>query len=535
MKVPRINLKNISPIYKGIVTLIVTLIVTQYLSIRLFNVIKENENLQVKHEALQLKNQLQNILNHSENATRVISFLVENNFSETYFDSISKQIVTENKFIDALQIIEGNTIVKTFPLEGNEKTIGYKVLEEPKHANEAKISVKRNSLYFEGPIPLIQGGEGVVGRLPIYKKNKLWGFSSVIIRKETLLKAIGFDTNEKLHFCYQVSKVDNPNFAFFKMEKPTDTKVYYQTHLDSGNWQISVWNKSPQYNNRAMQFSILGILFSITLGILIYILTNQPYKLRKIVAEKTHNLEVANKDLEKRAQELIVSNKELEQFAYVASHDLQEPLRMITNFLTQIERKYSDVLDDKGKTYIQFAVDGAKRMKTMILDILEFSRVGKYDETATEIDTNKLIQRINLMYLDSLQQKNIDLIYFNLPVIIGHELPLQQVFSNLISNAIKYASTEKKPIIKISCQEQDDFWLFSVQDNGIGIPEEYYEKIFIIFQRLHAKTEYSGSGVGLSIVKKIIEKLGGKIWLQSKVNEGTTFYFTVVKKAENLV
>nr|MCU0350341.1 CHASE domain-containing protein [Flavobacterium sp.] len=311
MKLPEINLKNVSPIYKGIATLIVTLLVTQYLSIRLFNVVKENEILQVKHEALQLKNQLQNILNHSENATRVISFLVENNFSETYFDSISKQIVTENKFIDALQIIEGNTIVKTFPLEGNEKTIGYKVLEEPKHANEAKISVKRNSLYFEGPIPLIQGGEGVVGRLPIYKKNKLWGFSSVIIRKETLLKAIGFDTNEKLHFCYQVSKVDNPNFAFFKMEKPTDTKVYYQTHLDSGNWQISVWNTSPQYNNRAMQFSILGILFSITLGILIYILTNQPYKLRKIVAEKTHNLEVANKDLEKRAQELIVSNKEL--------------------------------------------------------------------------------------------------------------------------------------------------------------------------------------------------------------------------------
>lgn len=247
---------------------------------------------------------------------------------------------------------------------------------------------------------------------------------------------------------------------------------------------------------------------------------------RKISELLLHDLNIS---LHQQAKELSASNAELEQFAYVASHDLQEPLRMVTSFLTQLELKYNDIIDDKGKKYIHFAVDGAKRMRQIILDLLEFSRVGRFSSTIEEVSIAKVIEDTLFLYRKKIEEKQAVIRYKKMPILQSYIGPIRQLFQNLISNAIKYKHFNRPPEITISCQETDVDYVFAIKDNGIGINSEYFEKIFIIFQRLHHKDEYSGTGMGLAISKKIVENLGGKIWVESTEGEGSTFYFNIAK------
>jgi PAS domain S-box-containing protein len=253
---------------------------------------------------------------------------------------------------------------------------------------------------------------------------------------------------------------------------------------------------------------------------------------KDITARKTSELLLKdlNASLQKQAKELAISNTELEQFAYVASHDLQEPLRMITSFLTQLELKYGDVVDEKGKKYIHFAVDGAKRMRQIILDLLEFSRVGKPEDNKEQIDVDEIIKDVLILYRKQIEEQNAIISYTNMPSLFAYKAPIGQIFQNLISNGLKYQTLGNHVQIEISCKDEGDFWKFAVSDNGIGIKREYFEKIFIIFQRLHNKDEYAGTGMGLAITKKIIENMGGLIWLESEERKGSTFYFTIIKE-----
>jgi PAS domain S-box-containing protein len=221
------------------------------------------------------------------------------------------------------------------------------------------------------------------------------------------------------------------------------------------------------------------------------------------------------------------TNNELEQFDYVASHDLQEPLRMVTSFLSQLEKKYGETLDEKAKEYIYYAVDGAKRMRHIILDLLEYSRAGKSNEKLKDIDINDVIQEIEILHSQQILELNASIIKTNLPIIHTHKTPIRQVFQNLISNGLKYHKIGIPPEITITCFTKNSNWHFVVSDNGIGIEQAYHEKIFVIFQRLHNKEEYSGTGIGLAITKKIIESIGGNIWLKSEKNMGCEFHFTI--------
>jgi len=240
-------------------------------------------------------------------------------------------------------------------------------------------------------------------------------------------------------------------------------------------------------------------------------------------------LKELNENLQLQTKELATSNAELEQFAYVASHDLQEPLRMVTSFLSQIERKYSDILDDKGRQYIKFAVDGAKRMRQVILDLLEFSRVGNLDDSLEDVDLDKLVNEILALHRKQIDEKKAVILFEDLPVIHSYKTPLRQILTNLISNGLKYVSAGAAPNIQILCSETESHWQITVRDKGIGIDPAYFDKIFIIFQRLHNKDEYLGTGMGLAIAKKIVENLGGTIGVDSSEGNGSTFYFTVLK------
>ncbi|RKS03156.1 PAS domain S-box protein [Flavobacterium sp. 102] len=238
-----------------------------------------------------------------------------------------------------------------------------------------------------------------------------------------------------------------------------------------------------------------------------------------------------NESLKKQKAELVVSNQELEQFAYIASHDLQEPLRMVTSFLTLLNKKYGNNFDETATLYVDFAIDGAKRMRQLILDLLEYSRVGRTEEITESIDLNTLIEEIKILHRKQIEELNANIITEqSLPEVKCYKSPLLQLFQNLISNALKYSRKEVTPIVKISFTSFDDHWCFAVEDNGIGIHKDYFDKIFVIFQRLHNKDEYVGTGMGLAVTKKIVESLGGKIWLESTLGVGSKFYFTIPKK-----
>lgn len=240
-------------------------------------------------------------------------------------------------------------------------------------------------------------------------------------------------------------------------------------------------------------------------------------------------LTALNDQLNKRAGELASSNAELEQFAYIASHDLQEPLRMVTGFLTQIQKKYELQLDETGQKYIHFAVDGAVRMRKIIQDLLEYSRVGRQKYQYEKIDTNLLLTGVASVYSNSIIEKKMEIYCGKLPAITAAKIPIQQLFQNLISNAVKYQQPGIIPKINISGTETEDCWHFVVADNGIGIEPEYFDKIFVIFQRLHHKDEYTGTGIGLAICKKIVDNHKGKIWVASTPGKGSSFYFDIPK------
>lgn len=240
-------------------------------------------------------------------------------------------------------------------------------------------------------------------------------------------------------------------------------------------------------------------------------------------------LEKLNRELEIRADELAATNTELEQFAYVASHDLQEPLRMVTSFLTQLDKKYADQLDEKANQYIDFAVDGAQRMRQIILDLLNYSRLNQEKSKRGEVDLDSVIEDVKVLERSHIEEMNAQIKADPLPVIYANPGPIKQVFQNLINNALKYQPSGNAPVIEISCSETDTHWKFTVKDNGIGIREEFQSTIFQIFQRLHTNDQYSGTGIGLAITKKIIERHGGEIWLESEEGRGSTFYFTIQK------
>lgn len=235
---------------------------------------------------------------------------------------------------------------------------------------------------------------------------------------------------------------------------------------------------------------------------------------------------VTELELKRTMEELARSNKELEQFAYVASHDLQEPLRMVTSFAGLLSRQYSDKLDDRAQQFIEFMVEGTKRMQSLISDLLQYSRITTKVQPFRPTDLNAIMGNIISDLRISIEENKARIICSRLPEVYADPLQMRQLLYNLITNAIKFRA-EKNPEITVQARKDHTEWLFSVSDNGIGISPEFHERIFIIFQRLHERDKYAGTGIGLALCKKIVDNHGGRIWVESEEGRGSTFYFTI--------
>jgi hypothetical protein len=236
---------------------------------------------------------------------------------------------------------------------------------------------------------------------------------------------------------------------------------------------------------------------------------------------------LAEEALMRTAKELDRSNRELEQFAYVTSHDLQEPLRTITGYLQLLSHRYLGQLDEKGDKYIGFAVEGAQRMSTLIRDMLSYSRVSTRGEKFLPTDSKESLEYALRNLRSTIEQSQASITHDPLPVVDADKTQLVQLFQNLVGNAIKYRSPDRPIRIHISARNENDAWLFNVQDNGIGFEQQYEDKMFLIFQRLHSRGKYPGTGIGLAICKRIVDRHGGRIWAVGEPGRGAKFCFTI--------
>jgi len=251
-----------------------------------------------------------------------------------------------------------------------------------------------------------------------------------------------------------------------------------------------------------------------------------PFRLLGVCADVTERVEAEKRRAEHEA-ELARSNAELERFAYVASHDLQEPLRMVSSYTQLLARRYRGKLDHDADEFIAYAVDGVERMKRLIADLLTYARTGNAGTPLAPIATEAVLGRALSNLGAAIQESGAEITTAALPPVMGNDVQLERLFQNLISNALKFRAKDVAPKIHVAAESRGKEWVFSVRDNGIGIAPEHFERLFVLFQRLNAREEYAGTGIGLATCKKIVERHGGRIWVESTPGQGTTFFFTL--------
>jgi signal transduction histidine kinase len=313
------------------------------------------------------------------------------------------------------------------------------------------------------------------------------------------------------------------NFTFFQsallIALILGASLVFRTRTQLGIFQVCMFFLVLQASFLAMGDTEVDVLLFLGLYIFMNVVA---FSIQDYIFRQRDKLEIAAENLQR-------SNRSLEQFAYVASHDLQEPLRTVTNYVQLLQRRYGEKLDEDADEFIFFAVDATRRMQNLIQSLLKFSRVSSDNLKRIEIDLNDIMDNVASNLEINIKENNAVINYPMLPEIMGDRTMITQLFQNLIGNSIKYRN-EADPVITIDSERSDNVWQFSVKDNGIGIPDKYQERVFTIFNRVNAQEGApQGSGIGLAICKRIAMNHGGELWLESKEGEGSTFYFTIAK------
>ncbi|MFC1585434.1 ATP-binding protein [Fibrobacterota bacterium] len=364
--------------------------------------------------------------------------------------------------------------------------------------------------------PFKDGQRGITIYVPIFFGKEFKGGLLGILRTGELLDPRYF-MDDAYGYCLSISDNGREVYRSNPAAGPELEEWSQKTDLTLNNvkWELRIW---PYREMLRGSFSSLpGVV--LTAGILASILLAMTVHL----TQRARNQARA---LEKTASELMRSNQELEQFAYVASHDLQEPVRKITNFSELFAEKFSGSLDEKSEKYLGYITDGAKRMGVLIQDLLSYSRTGFGEISLVETPFENIINQAKDLLESSIDQSQAVITWESLPVVKISPSPMVLVTQNLLANAIKFRSGNA-PRIEISAREDSGFWTFAFKDNGIGIEPQFFHRIFVIFQRLHTRSEYPGTGIGLAICRKVIERHKGTLWVESEPGKGSCFYFTI--------
>lgn len=446
-------------------------------------------------------------------------------------------------------------ITFVIPVEGNEQAVGLDMAHESNRYQAACKSCDTGLPQITGPITLVQDSGKTPGFLfyaPFYSSDetetaeeRAEAFSGLVyapfvVRKlmEGVLgrerRYVGLrllDNDEILYDEHVESEADYDPDPLYK--KTVEVDFYGRA------WTFDIWSaqsfRAASTDHQPLTILIGGLLIDSLLILLFLSISNASKKALNLadtvtgqLRAKTDELVQSERRLASHAKQLEASNADLEQFAYVASHDLQEPLRKVGSFAQLLQEECSGQFSEDANEYVSVVVKGVERMKTLVQDLLEFSRVGRQEHQLSDVDANACL-RTALDHLEvAIRESGAVVEHAELPPLLANEKQLTQLFQNLVGNAIKYQSGGV-PAIEVGGRDRGEFYEVSVKDNGIGIEPQYYQRVFEVFQRLHNRREYSGTGIGLAICKRIVEHCGGEIWLESEPGRGTTFYFTMLK------
>ena len=437
--------------------------------------------------------------------------------------------------LKALNLTKSDLHIKWIePVKGNESALGLYIAFDKDRETALMKAKELNKSTITPPIDLVQGYKAIIIYTPVYIDGVFDGFINAIYNPLAFLDARlpqEFDDN------FEMIVKDGDTVIF-----QTDGAEGYVSQKESSTsfdllereWTLTLKAKENFIRTHESHYAYItifgGIFCSFLGGLLAYItiLSKQQNNLLKKQKKKLVNKE---KEQDKLLEELAGSNEELARFAYVCSHDLQEPLRMVQSFSQKLERHLGNSLqdDERGQLYFKFVIDGAKRSQILIREILAYSEIDRDTNQIEKVNLNDIINVVKTNLSAPLDIINGKITYDPLPTIEGNKTQIYQLMQNLVNNGLKYQEPDEAPHIHISAEDLGHNWGISVKDNGIGIDPKYHNKIFEVFQRLHRRTEYAGTGIGLSICKKVVEKHKGKLSVSSAKGQGSTFTFTIPK------
>ena len=419
------------------------------------------------------------------------------------------------------------------PVQGNEQAVGLDMAHEQNRFQAACKARDSGESQITGPITLVQDESHTPGFLffaPFYDgghydsiedRNK--HFSGLVYAPFVVNKLMqGTLSKEKRHVGIRLLDGDNTLYDEHKPAEPDfDSDPLFTRNADielfGRPWTFEIWStksfRTATLDSQPVKMLIGGALLSLMLLLLFLSISRSSQKALQLANSMTYQLKQTSQSLTKKAEELERSNKDLEQFAFIASHDLQEPLRKVSSFCQLLQKEHGANLDEEGNQYIDFAIDGANRMRSLVQDLLTYSKIGSEQESNTEIDSDEAFRMAVSDVETSIVEAGATVTAGKLPAVFASKRELCQLFQNLISNSIRYRTADA-PKVHVTATRLENDWKFSVSDNGIGIAPEYHERVFGIFKRLHSRSKFPGTGIGLAICKRIVTGLNGEIWIE---------------------
>lgn len=451
--------------------------------------------------------------------------------TEQRFAAFASSLLANRTTVRGLVLAPDCVIRYVYPMETNASALGVNLLEIPRFQAIIRQTIETNQLTVAGPAALVQGGTGLIGRIPVFRhvggQRVLWGLAIMVLDVPSLLADAQLVDDHQ--FNYAIRGRDGlgaqGEVFFGNGDLFDDDPVLLDVSIPNGSWQLAAapaggWHAASP---RRPLLLAAGVLAALLTALAVHALMSQATRLRHAIDDSR----ASESQLRQAVDALVASNAELERFAYVASHDLQEPLRTITSFAQLLERRSAERLQDEDKEYLAFIVGGARRMHALVNDLLAYSRVTNKGAPFAPIATDALVGRVLQNLHESIHSAQATIVIGTLPPVLGDEMQVAQLFQNLLGNAVKFHRPGVAPRITVEATLATDGVLFSVADNGIGIEPEYRTHIFTIFKRLHPGDSYPGTGIGLAICKRILDRHGGRIWVEQSKDGGAVFFFTL--------
>lgn len=458
----------------------------------------------------------------------VAHIVAQGDITQPHFDTMARVLLDGHSNVINMVVSRGMVIAMSYPLAGNENVIGVAYPDVPAQYAQVLKAIEMRAPVLQGPVPLIQGGTGLIFRNPVFldgadgAPGPFFGMVNIILDIPRVFADAGLD-DPALPFDVAIRGRDGLGAAgdlisgdasvFAQSPEETDVRFphgfWRLAAVPRGGWAAVRDGLTPL---RVMGSALFLLMAFTAFG-------TARHVIRRAEAETA---------LRARTNELQQSNADLERFAYAASHDLQTPLRNVVSYAQILERRYGGRLDADADEYLGFLAANARRMSVLVHDLLNYVEVSGSETPLRPVDANAALERALDSLHDAIIDSGADVRVEALPMVLANEPQLVRLFQNLIGNALRFHSPGRPPVVRITAQRlKDGLWRLSVADNGIGIAPEFFERIFMVLQRLHGPREGTGSGIGLAVCRRIVQRFGGTIWVESQPGKGTTFHFTL--------